>query len=538
MKMVPFVSLLCLLAAVSPTAAADDPAVLVGACDPGNWTMARLSRKGLLEEAGLGDAALLTLTGGGLVSSGSPEGAAFTYPVAMLEAAGFAVVNLAHRDLVGDAAQLSGAIRNSKIPFISANLRLPDGTPTPWKTFVVIERGGVRTAFIGVAARSVSMDLPESGAVPGVVVAEPRAAIEKALGAVRGKADRVILLADAPPSKVASWLSGLDGIEAALVSSRGGTSHLLTKRLFGAPAGGRGLTVITFGDGAPTATQVLLVEPITVSREYEAAARRFKIDMDGIKLREPTAKQSDVERILARLEPGKTHPILVVKQNRAARLTLTSIALLDRFGDQAAPEGARFLVVGTHWQNILTPQVIREQLVPVAYQIPKLSDHLYCVVDGCAVLPPAPTDKIAGLISWDALTLPLPGSNAQGKLLFLVPAGLLPVDVEIRFYDYAHGPMTLRRLRDRAGAREREGSAHDRSSGEEQVRDGCRRHRLRPESEARRPGRGRHDRRLEGLAAAHPAAPRRRVRLRSTRDLVPGDPPVPARPDERRDNDL
>jgi len=434
---------LCVLVAVLPASAGDDPVTLLAACDPGDWTAARLGRKGLLEGAGLGDGARLVLTGGGLVSSGSPEGAARTYPVAMLEAAGFDVVNLAHRDLVGDAARLAKAIRDSKIAFVSANLRLPEGMTTPWKPFVVIERGGVRTAFIGVAARSASMDLEGSGAVEGVVVAEPRAAIEKALGTVRGKAHRVVILADARLSEVAGWLSGLEGVEAAVVSSRGGTSLLGANRLFGAPPGGRGFTVLTLGKGAPSAKQVLLVEPVEVSKEYEAAARRFGVGTDGVELRDPSAKTTDAPRILARLESGKTHPILVVGENRAATLTLTSVALLDRFGDRTAPEGSRFLVVGTHWQNILTPEVIREQLVPVAYVIPKLSDHLYCVADGCAVLAHAPTAGIAGLISWDHLALPLPGSRAQGRLLFLVPAGLPLADVEIRFYDYAHGPMTL-----------------------------------------------------------------------------------------------
>ncbi|MEN8148908.1 MAG: VWA domain-containing protein [Planctomycetota bacterium] len=443
MKTVPVVSLLCLLAAASLASAADDPATLVGACDPFDWSAAKLGRKGLLEGAGLGDETLIALTGGGLVSSGSPEDAAFAWPVAMLEAAGFDVVNLAHRDLVGDASQLAKALGESKIAFVSANLALPDGVATPWKAFVVIERGGVRTAFVGVTARSASMARPESGAIEGLTVSEPRAAIQKTLGLIRGKADRVILLADARPSEVAGWLSGLDGVEAALVSSRGGASHLMAQRQFGAPSGGRGFTVLTFGKGAPAAKQILLVEPVDASKEYEAAAKRFGIDTDGVELGEPSAKTTDAERTLARLEPGKTHPILVVGENRAARLTLTSVALLNRFGDKTAPEGTRFLVVGTRWENILTPEVVREQLVPVAYKIPKLSDHLYGVADGRAVLPPAPTDGVAGLISWDGLTLPLPGSRARGRLLFLVPEGLPLANVEIRFYDYAHGPMTL-----------------------------------------------------------------------------------------------
>jgi von Willebrand factor type A domain-containing protein len=443
MRSVPVVALLCVIAAASVASATEDASTIVAACDPGDWAAARLGRKGLLERASLSDGALLVLTGGALASSGSPESAACAYPVAMLDAAGFDVVNLAHRDLVGDAGRLAKAVGGSKAAFVSATLRLPEGTATPWKPYVVIERGGVKTVFIGVAARSASMDLPGSGATAGVIVVEPRAAIERALGAVQGKADRIILLADARISEVARWIAKFPSIDAAFVSARGGITLRAGDRLFGAPPGGRGLTVVTLGKGAPSAKSVLLLEPDEVSKEFEAASKRFGLDPRDVEMPEPTGKTTGDSRVLPRLEPGTMHPVRVVDENRAVTLTLTSIGLLDRFGDRPAPEGARFLVVGAHWQNILTPEVVRKQLVPVAYLISKLSDHLYCVADGRALLPPAPTTGIAGLLSWGSLMLPLPGSQARGRLLFLVPSGLPLEDIEIRFYDYAHGPMVL-----------------------------------------------------------------------------------------------
>ena len=79
----------------------------------------------------------------------------------MIEAAGIEVINLAHRDFIG-ATGLEQALTSGSTCFISASFRMPAGTPTPWKSTVVVERGGSSVAFIGVAVRSAALGLPIS----------------------------------------------------------------------------------------------------------------------------------------------------------------------------------------------------------------------------------------------------------------------------------------------------------------------------------------------------------------------------------------
>ncbi|MFQ5844092.1 MAG: hypothetical protein ACE5JG_03810, partial [Planctomycetota bacterium] len=163
------------LALASLAHAGDTPVVV--ACDPADRVSAKLGRDGLVRALELDDGAILAVTGGALASGGAPKDAAETYAPAMLDAAGFDVVNLAHRDLAGDADRLAAALAAAKVRFISATFRMAEGKPTPWKRSVIV-RG---TAFLGVAGRSASMDLPGSGAIEGLRFTEPGRAIREVL---------------------------------------------------------------------------------------------------------------------------------------------------------------------------------------------------------------------------------------------------------------------------------------------------------------------------------------------------------------------
>ncbi|MBN2492536.1 MAG: VWA domain-containing protein [Planctomycetes bacterium] len=420
------------------------PLPVVAACDPGDWVAAKLGRPALLGAFGVEEPALLVLTGGALVASGSPAEAGCAYPLAMLAAAGVDVVNLAHRDLTGDAATLAAAIRAAPVRFVSANLRLPEGTPAPWERCAILERGGVRTALVGVAEPSASMAAPGSGAIAGLRVSDPAAALREVLAELKGKADRVVVLADGSPVRVAAWLKDAPGVDLVLFSGRGGTADLPGTPVpcVAAPPGGEVWTAV--GPAAEAPRRVLLVEPEKPAAEYARAAAATGLEADDLELREPTTPPEPAEGPrLAALRPGETHVLSARATNRATSLALRSVALLDGFGGETAPEGHRFLVVATRWENRLTPQVAREQLVPVAYRIPNLSDHLYAVADGRTLLRQADVPGLAGTLRWGELTLPLPGSTAEGRLLFLVSKDQPLAALELRFYDFAHGPMVL-----------------------------------------------------------------------------------------------
>ena len=168
---------------------------LIHCSDTADWGAARWGRAQLLKSLGEKDA-LLLCTGGSLSVCGLPAEGKSDFPVRMLEAAGFDVVNLAHRDLTGrgGAGALLAAMRSAKgTQFVSANISMKGA---PWKPFGIVSRGGQRVAVIGVAAPSRSLTLPGADVIPGLTVGDPQKAIAAALKDAAGKADRVILLAD------------------------------------------------------------------------------------------------------------------------------------------------------------------------------------------------------------------------------------------------------------------------------------------------------------------------------------------------------
>src|SRR5688500_12473385 len=103
------------------------------ASDVADWRSAKLGREKLPAELGVGADGLLVVTGGAFTNADAAQVAA------MVDASGFDVVNLAHRDLAGDAAAFSKAIGAAKAKFVSASFTLPQATP--WKSHAVIERG-------------------------------------------------------------------------------------------------------------------------------------------------------------------------------------------------------------------------------------------------------------------------------------------------------------------------------------------------------------------------------------------------------------
>src|SRR5688572_6779378 len=147
------------------------PTPAIGAtCDMIEWRSAQLGREKLPAELGVAADGLLVVTGGAFAS-----GVDAAQIAALADAGGFDVVNLAHRDLTGDAAAFTTAINAAKAKFISASFALPQGTP--WKSHAVIERGGKRIAIIGVATQSAHV----AKAMPGVQFTEPAEALKKAI---------------------------------------------------------------------------------------------------------------------------------------------------------------------------------------------------------------------------------------------------------------------------------------------------------------------------------------------------------------------
>ena len=145
---------------------------------------------------------------------------------------------------------------------------------------------------------------------------------------------------------------------------------------------------------------------------------------------------------VVQLEPERIIPITASDSNRAVRLSLHSIARTNSWLGSAAPRGNEFVVLHTLWENILSPATVRTHQLPVAYTIPSLRDHVYCILNGSQLLSLANVGG-PGMLRAGALRLAAPGSIQLGRIVFQIPAASEIQALELRVYDFAHGPMSL-----------------------------------------------------------------------------------------------
>ena len=421
-------------------AAAELPPPIVHLCDLGEQTAAELGRERLLAALGLEGDAIIVSTGGALLAQGAAPGERVACAAALVEAVPFDVVNLAHRDLAGDPAALADAIGRKSVQFVSASFRLPAGSDTPWKDFAVVERGGVKTAFIGIACRAPSMELPGAGAVPELGFVEPGAALAVAVPRAAAAADGIVILADADPAEAAAWAASSPKVRAVIVSGRGGGARDFAsdRKVFLAPPGGGAAATVAFAAAGARGTVTQLSPPDVPSAACAEILRRFAFAPARPRA-EGAPPAADASAPLRSIEPERLVAAGFTGANRAAAIEVRSLAWVGAFGPARAPEGRRFLVIDTLWRNILTPAVVRDQQVPVAYRIPRLADHLYLVADGRAVLRPRESEDVPGALSLGQLDLPHAGATAEGRLIYETDARALPKHLALRFYDFVHG---------------------------------------------------------------------------------------------------
>src|SRR5690606_18339975 len=97
-------------------------------------------------------------------------------------------------------------------------------------------------------------------------------------------------------------------------------------------------------------------------------------------------------------------------------------------------------------ENIIPWTLIKERQIPTEYRIPTLGDHLYLVVDGRKLSRLAAAGETpAGHVPVKDFRLEKIGDRITGNIVFAVPAGeeALPKSLELRFYDFAHGHLSV-----------------------------------------------------------------------------------------------
>jgi len=153
----------------------------------------------------------------------------------------------------------------------------------------------------------------------------------------------------------------------------------------------------------------------------------------------------DAMRELAdKARPPAPAPVASLEtSNRACKFRIFSTTTRAAYGSKSAAPGRKLMVLDAELENIIPMTLVRNNQVPTIYRIKNLGDHLYLVVNGervSRILPDAA--QLAGHVTTTPLELERLGSKLRGNIVFDVPAdGVKTLD--LRFYDYAHGHMTL-----------------------------------------------------------------------------------------------
>ena len=138
-------------------------------------------------------------------------------------------------------------------------------------------------------------------------------------------------------------------------------------------------------------------------------------------------------------------PVARATANRAAQLTVANVTSTLQFGATHAPTGRRFLVVGCRWENIILLSHIAGAAIGTEYKVPDLADNLYLVADDKTVYrlwAKVDESRVPGALKRKDFRV-TPGSPLNGVLLFDLPVDATFTHLQLRFYDFSHGPMSV-----------------------------------------------------------------------------------------------
>ncbi len=156
--------------------------------------------------------------------------------------------------------------------------------------------------------------------------------------------------------------------------------------------------------------------------------------------------------------------------NKAASVKIIQSSLEEEIAGQKAPPGKSYLLLETEWQNIHPKQKVKksdlegkpdrtmgvgglmggrksekeEEYVEadVAYQVPVLFDHLYCLADGQSYALDKLTEQIPGGAKVNgSLTIPKLGEKKKLNLVYLVPTSAK--NLAFQFFDYSYGQILI-----------------------------------------------------------------------------------------------
>lgn len=184
-----------------------------------------------------------------------------------------------------------------------------------------------------------------------------------------------------------------------------------------------------------------------------------------------SVREAEIPRIILPPRGGKSNG---AARNKAVEIEV--FANLDQpkiFGSHA-PNGRTFVVVDTRWRNVHPKQRVSKNAsaadrtmgvgslgvgssgggggsardsidADVAYQVPRLADHVYLVADGMATSLHSATEEIPGGPKiGTAFTIKKLGETRDARLAFIAPAGAKNVAIQFLDYEYGHVLVPIR----------------------------------------------------------------------------------------------
>ena len=420
----------------------------VGSCQscPGEPGLGGLSRRQtLLTQLRQRESGLLLLDAGSALFGEQSVPSGGKVIAAAYSAMGYDVVNVSYRDFrLGKAATLT-ALEGAKFAPVSANV-LDDATGKPlFQPFIVKRVGNERLAIVGATEfPSALAILPElRQQLAGLKILPPADALAAVLPQARAQADRVVLLFYGSAASLASIRGQARSIDLILLGGAepGEIPENTKPAVVGTFPHGRYVADVSLVPGqAPGVTQNPVGGNLQADPGLEKLLATYQAPPISLSVT-PPGPSSDNTRGVARIESGKAERLNLSARNQAVELKVSSVALVDRLGDAAAPEGKQFLVIDAQLRNIQPPERVEGQLTPAQYQVPNLADNLYAVADESRILHRSEIDA-GGLLPFNQIHLEKQNDVASGKIVYEVSRGA-PLDVKLRFYDFAHGHIVI-----------------------------------------------------------------------------------------------
>lgn len=235
------------------------------------------------------------------------------------------------------------------------------------------------------------------------------------------------------------------------------------------------LLILTFGCGeqsspggsASSGMRTADAKPVT-ALSYWAGAQPGDIAKYPVPIAVATVpRASEIPRLVL-TRPG-AKPVGSAR-NTAVEIEVLASGTQPRIFGSLAPEGKNFVVVDTRWRNVHPKQRMDKASsegkadrtmgvgtfgggravgtaadsvdVDVAYQVPRLVDHVYLVADGMATALHSATEEIPGGVKiGTAFTVAKFGETRDARLAFVAPASAK--NIALQFFDYKYGHVLV-----------------------------------------------------------------------------------------------